>query len=58
MSVLVIMDRALGHVWTSLTEDKTIPTTKLAFINYFITFDRPRSVVSDGGPLLDICHLN
>ena len=37
-------------MWTSLTEDKTITTTKREFVKYVLTFDRPLRVVSDGGP--------
>ena len=48
--ILVIKDRASGHIWTKLTKDKTIQSTVEAFTSYFNLFDRPTRVLSDGGP--------
>merc|ERR1712106_441961 len=48
--VLVFRDKMSGFIWARITKDKSIASSTDALDNYIHTFDRPITIVSDGGP--------
>ena len=48
--ILVIKDKMSGFIYSRITKDKSIASTIETFHRYITTFDRPLTVITDGGP--------
>ena len=48
--VLVAKCQNSGFIWARITKDKMVETVIKTLKTYFLTFDGPPRVISDGGP--------
>ena len=48
--ILVIRDKMSGYIFARITKDKTINSTIETVHEYINTFDRPMTIITDGGP--------
>ena len=48
--IFVLKYKASGFIWARLTKDMTMESATNTFHKYVTSYDRPRLVVTDGGP--------
>ena len=56
--ILVIKDKCSGWIYARLTKDKTMESSTEVFDKFIHSYDRPRLVVTDGGPAFQLLFVD
>ena len=52
--ILVLRDKMSGYIFARITKDKSIASSTETLHEYINTFDRPLTIITDGGPAFNL----